>query len=278
MEIVKLKSAGFCYGVKRAINIAKEALIKHEQPIFTLGPLIHNTQVVERLQGYGIFPINNIDQIDSGSVIIRSHGAPRDIIEKAGRKGIALVDATCPFVKKAQDYILKLDEEGYFCIVVGSPEHPEVKGLKSYAGKDNIMVISSSHDINDNLPYKKIGVVSQTTGSIASFKDIVSNLITLAGEIRVFNTICNTTMRRQQESLSLARNVDCMIVIGGYNSANTMRLTEVCRKALSHTYQVEGPEELDPLWFEGARRIGITGGASTPEWLIDDVMQRIQNP
>lgn len=275
MEIILAKSAGFCFGVKRATKMAFQEAESGNPDTYTLGSIIHNPQVVDKLASAGVSVKNDVEDINQGTVIIRSHGVTLDEIDRARKKGLRIVDATCPFVKKAQDLTTLLREEGYFVVIVGDEEHPEVKSIISYGGKDVIVV--NSPDKLETLPKKKkIGVVAQTTQSFDNLKAIVNECLGKVGELRVFNTICGATAIRQDQSRDIALEVDCMIVVGGYSSANTNRLAEICKSIQPNTHHVEVAAELDSAWFSGVKRVGVTAGASTPEWIIDDVVKRIK--
>jgi len=275
MEIILAKSAGFCFGVKRATKMAFQEAESGNPDTYTLGSIIHNPQVVDKLASAGVSVKNDVENINQGTVIIRSHGVTLDEIDRAKKKGLRIVDATCPFVKKAQDLTTLLREEGYFVVIVGDEEHPEVKSIISYGGKDVIVV--NSPDKLETLPKKKkIGVVAQTTQSFDNLKAIVNECLGKVGELRVFNTICGATAIRQDQSRDIALEVDCMIVVGGYSSANTNRLAEICKSIQPNTHHVEVAAELESAWFSGVKRVGVTAGASTPEWIIDDVVKRIK--
>jgi 4-hydroxy-3-methylbut-2-enyl diphosphate reductase len=273
MEIILAKQAGFCFGVKRATQMAFEAADKGEDT-FTLGPIIHSPQVVQRLEEMGVKVLEDLSALASGTIIIRSHGVASEELDEAVRKKLKIVDATCPFVKKAQEHVKSLSQAGYDVVVVGDADHPEVQGIVSYA-KGRVYVVGSGEEAAKLPRMGKIGVVAQTTQSFENLKNVVNECLKKGGEIRVFHTICDATAVRQEEAKALARRVDCMIVIGGYNSANTKRLAEVCAELQPKTYHIETAQQLDPLWFEGVGRVGITAGASTPKWLIDEVMERI---
>jgi 4-hydroxy-3-methylbut-2-enyl diphosphate reductase len=277
LEILVAKSSGFCFGVKRAIKIAdKCASSAPVGDIFTLGPIIHNPQVVKRLEESNVFAKKSLDDIDSGTVIIRSHGVKLEEYNEAKGKGLGIVDATCPFVKKAQDLVSRLTGEGYDVIVVGEKDHPEVKGLISYGNKQ-VRVVSGLMELADMPRVKRLGIVAQTTLPMEKLEDVVRFCLHKATEIKVFNTICNATSTRQAESAALAKQVDVMVVVGGKNSANTRRLAEVCLAIQPKTYHIEVASELDPAWFIGAKSTGITSGASTPDWLINEVVERISS-
>ena len=275
LEILIAKSSGFCFGVKRAINIADRCSKESDgRGIYTLGPIIHNPQVVKRLEESNIFAKSSIDQIESGTVIIRSHGVKYDVINEAKARGINVVDATCPFVRKAQELVSHLSEEGYSVIVAGEKDHPEVKGLVSYC-PTGVLVADSPEALAEMPRKKKIGIIAQTTLPVERLEDIVSFCLGRAPEIKVYNTICNATSIRQKESADLARVVDVMIVVGGSNSANTRRLADICRTIKPATYQIEVASELDSSWFDGVGKVGVTSGASTPDWVINEVVESI---
>jgi len=274
MEIILAKQAGFCFGVKRATQMAFEAAGKGDKT-FTLGPIIHSPQVVQKLEEMGVKVIHDLSEQENGTIIIRSHGVAAEEVDEAVRKALDIVDATCPFVKKAQEHVKSLSQAGYDVVVVGDADHPEVQGIVSYAtGK--VYVVASGEEAASLPKMAKIGVVAQTTQSFENLKNVVLECLMKGGEIRVFHTICDATAVRQEEAKELAQRVDSMIVIGGYNSANTKRLAEVCAELQPRTYHIETAQQLDPAWFKGVGKIGVTAGASTPKWLIDEVMERIE--
>ncbi len=274
MELILAKQAGFCFGVKRATQMAFEAAGKGEKT-FTLGPIIHSPQVVQKLEQMGVKVIQNISEQETGTIIIRSHGVAAEEVDEAVRKALEIVDATCPFVKKAQEHVKSLSQAGYDVVVVGDADHPEVQGIVSYA-KGKVYVVGSGEEAARLPRMAKIGVVAQTTQSFENLKNVVLECLMKGGEIRVFHTICDATAVRQEEAKALAKQVDCMIVIGGYNSANTKRLAEVCAELQPKTHHIETAQQLDPSWFAGVGKAGVTAGASTPKWLIDEVMERIE--
>ncbi len=276
MEIIIARSAGFCFGVRRAINLAQECAGRSGSDIYTIGPIIHNPQVVSRLEKSNIIAKKDVEGIEDGTVIIRSHGVAQDVSDLAKRKGLNIVDATCPFVKKAQEIVGILSNKGYFVVVVGEKEHPEVKGIISYSCGSEVMVAGSVEDVLAVPVKKRIGIVAQTTQSVSKLKDVAAVCLEKASEVRIFNTICSATAVRQDESSDLAREVDCLIVVGGRNSANTNRLAEICRSIQPQTYHVEVADEIRGEWFKGVSRVGVTAGASTPEWIISDVVEQIR--
>jgi len=273
MKIVTVKSAGFCFGVKRAIDIAFKIAKEKRQGVYTLGPIIHNPQVVEKLKEQGIIPLEDFrSRKDIQALIIRTHGIPLSLSKEISSLGFEIIDATCPFVKKAQYYAKLLSEEGYQVVILGEKNHPEVKGIMSYA-RDVIIV-----DCKTPLPKlkSKVGIVVQTTQSLEALKTLLSGAIIHAKEIKVYNTICNSTAHRLKETEKLARKVDIMIVVGGKNSANTTQLTRFCR-AFVPTYHIETSSEIKEEWVKGIKRLGITAGASTPEWIIKEVRKNLSD-
>jgi 4-hydroxy-3-methylbut-2-enyl diphosphate reductase len=273
MEIILAKRAGFCFGVKRATQMAFEAA-ERGGDTFSLGPIIHSPQVVQRLEKMGVKVLGDLDAVEDGRVIIRSHGVTAKELEDAVRKELEIVDATCPFVKKAQEHVKSLSHEGYDVVVVGDADHPEVAGIVSYA-QGKVYVVGSGAAAVKLPRMRKVGIVAQTTQSFENLQDVVKECLLKGGEVRAFNTICDATAVRQQEAKLLAGQVDCMIVIGGFNSANTRRLVEVCAEIQPRTHHIETAQELDPLWFVEVRQVGVTAGASTPKWLIEEVLERI---
>lgn len=274
MEILLAKSAGFCFGVRRATQMAFEAAAEHEH-ICSLGPVIHSPQVVRGLAEQGVKVVSDVDAIPPGSVIIRSHGVTADEMAKIQEKSLTVVDATCPFVKKAQEYAARLCEEGYTVVIVGEMEHPEVQGIVSYAGGAVVHVVANAEQAGALPRMKKVGIVAQTTQLYENLEDIMAVCLAKSQELRVFNTICDATSVRQNEAREIARAVDLMFVIGGHASANTSRLASICREIQPQTWHIETTEEIDPGWFQGVQKVGVTAGASTPRWLIDEVVARI---
>ncbi len=274
MKIILAKRAGFCFGVKRATQMAFEAAGK-DKKTYTLGPIIHSPQVVNRLEEMGVKVLENLDSMNDGTIIIRSHGVASNELAEAVNKKLEIIDATCPFVKKAQEHVKSLSQSGYGVVVVGDADHPEVQGIVSYGG-DKVFVVGSGEEVKKLPKMSKIGIVAQTTQSFENLKNAVTECLLRGGEIRVFNTICDATAVRQEEAKELAKQVDCMLVVGGLNSANTRRLSEVCKELQRRTYHIETAAEIDPAWFEGVERVGVTAGASTPKWIIDEVMNRIE--
>ena len=274
MEIILAEKAGFCFGVKRAINTAFEAAAAGN--VYCLGPLIHNPQEVDRLRKAGVATVDDFSTLKEGnSLIIRSHGVPPSILEQAKDQGLKIIDLTCPFVNKAQRHAEALRDEGYQVVVVGEKEHPEVQSIIGYAGKDAV-VIENVQDVDQVTFQSRIGIVAQTTQSYGNFSEIVLKLLSISKELKVYNTICDSTTERQHAAQILARQVDVMLVVGGRNSANTSRLATICRQENKPTHHIEVAGEIRQEWFQGARRIGVTAGASTPDWVLNEVLERLQ--
>ena len=274
MEIFLADKAGFCFGVKRAINTAYEAAGKGR--IFCFGPLIHNPQEVERLRRAGIETMEDFSTLEPGdSLVIRSHGVPPRVLAEAREKGLTIIDLTCPFVGKAQRDAEALSKEGYQVIVVGEKKHPEVQSILGYAGDDSV-VLETVDDVDGAELQPRIGVVAQTTQSYSNFSEIVLKLLRLSRELKVFNTICSSTKERQDAARVLARRVDVMLVVGGRNSANTTRLASLCRQEGKPAYHIEVADEIRPEWLKGISSIGVTAGASTPDWVVDGVLEKLR--
>jgi (E)-4-hydroxy-3-methyl-but-2-enyl pyrophosphate reductase len=275
MEIFLADKAGFCFGVKRAISTAFEAVGKTR--VYCLGPLIHNPQEVDRLRRAGVDTVEDFSTLSPGdTLIIRSHGVPPRVLAQARDMGLTIVDLTCPFVGKAQRFGEVLNKEGYQVVVIGEKKHPEVQSILGYAG-ENAVVVESVEDLEGLKLQGRIGVVAQTTQSYGNFSEIVLTLLRISKELKVFNTICSSTKERQEAARVLARQVDLMLVVGGRNSANTGRLADLCRKEGKPTYHIEVADEIQAEWLKGVTKIGVTAGASTPDWLVEGVIQKLKN-
>lgn len=273
MEVILADYLGFCYGVKRAIGVAHDNA-SEDGTASTLGPIIHNPQVVEQLKEEGVGYVSSLDELDSGTVIIRSHGVGPKIYDEAEAKGLNVVDATCPHVRNAQLSARSLVEDGYQVVIIGEPKHPEVKSILEWAGR-NAVVLDTPEEARLLPECGKLGIVCQTTFSGAAFREITAELLDKAKDIKILRTICNATDQRQAAALKLAGEVDLMLVIGGKNSANTTRLAELCKQKCM-TYHIETAAELQDEWFDKINKIGITAGASTPDWIIKEVYKQCQ--
>ena len=274
MEIILAKSAGFCFGVKRATQMAFAAAAEHEH-ICSLGPVIHSPQVVKRLAEQGVAVVTKVEDIPPGSVIIRSHGVTAEEMNKVQEKNLTIVDATCPFVKKAQEYAARLSEEGYTVVIVGEVEHPEVQGIVSFSADSVVHVVADAEQAVALPRMRKVGIVAQTTQLYENLKDVMDVCLAKSQELKVYNTICDATSVRQNEAREIALSVDLMIVIGGHASANTSRLARICQEIQPQTWHIETPEEIQPGWFADVEKVGVTAGASTPRWLIDEVVAKV---
>ena len=273
MKIKIAKKAGFCFGVKRAIDITFNLAKEENKGLYTYGPLIHNPQVVEELKRKGVRTVENLKFPDIRTIIIRTHGVSPEVYAETSEMGYNVIDATCPFVKKAQNFTQILKNEGYQVLIIGDQQHPEVQGLIGFAGGDAIVI----HDV-DQLPElkKKVGIIVQTTQSFDTFQKIVLQVINTAREVKIYNTICDFTAQRVRETKELAKKVGLMIIVGGKNSANTNQLVTLSKDVCAKVYHIETAKEIRRTWFKGVERVGITGGASTPQWIIDDVVNKIR--
>ena len=271
MSVRIAKNSGFCFGVKRAIKIALKTS-KENHEIVTLGPIIHNPQMVAKLESENIIKIDNIEQIKGRPTIIRSHGIKKEILKELEKNNIEIINATCPYVSKTQDYAKSLSENGYDLIIMGDKNHPEVKALRSYVDKE-VIIVAHAGELADK-HFKKVGIISQTTRRVEDLQELVKKLVPKCHELRVINTICNATTIRQNATLALAEESDLMIVVGGKNSSNTKMLAKICENFVK-TYHIETACEIDKIWFKDKQDIGLTAGASTPDWVIVEVYNEI---
>jgi len=273
LEVILADYLGFCYGVKRAIKLARENA-SSDGTSCTLGPIIHNPQMVERLKSEGVGTVERLSDLPQGKIIIRSHGVGPETYEEAEAKGLDVVDATCPHVKKAQLSAKELSDEGYHVVIIGEQRHPEVQSIWKWAG-GHADIVETEAEAEALPSIARLGIVSQTTFSGERFRSIVSVLLEKSRDVRILRTICTATDQRQKATKELAARVDAMIVIGGKNSANTTRLAQICSD-ICPTHHIETADELDPTWFENIEKIGITAGASTPDWIIKEVYIKCQ--
>ncbi|MBE0429557.1 MAG: 4-hydroxy-3-methylbut-2-enyl diphosphate reductase [Thermoleophilia bacterium] len=265
MKVLIARHGGYCYGVQRALNIAHEAATGASGTIHTLGPIIHNPGVVRELARAGVSPVESLMGIPRGStIILRTHGVTPQVIADSRQGGLSIVDATCPYVKVAQEKASSLREQGYLPVVLGEHEHPEVVSLLAHAG-DKARVVENAEELDlRTVRGKSVGVVVQTTQASANLAELVKRLAPACRSLLVHNTMCNATRKCQDEALELARKADAVVVIGGRNSANTTRLAQLCRQVQPRTFHIEDVGELKPEWFEQAATVAITAGASTP--------------
>ena len=280
MKVTLAKSAGFCFGVKRAVEMVyKEA--ETGKKVYTLGPIIHNEQVVQDLEQKGVRVIDTPEELskaEDATVIIRSHGISADVYHQLEDKKVRIVDATCPFVSKIHRIVEKKYQEGSCIVIVGNANHPEVEGINGWCNGAATVIGSVSEAENySQEPARKLCVVAQTTFNYKKFKDIVDILSKKSYDIDVMNTICNATEERQTEAGTIARQSDAMLVIGGKHSSNTQKLYEICRKECENTYFIQTLDDLDLKQFQSFRSVGITAGASTPNTIIKEVQSYVRN-
>jgi 4-hydroxy-3-methylbut-2-enyl diphosphate reductase len=278
MKVIVAQKCGFCPGVKNAISIAEKTLALLPMaagPVYSFGPIIHNTDVVERLAKAGLKPVNNMDKIQSGTVLIRSHGAAPEQIAKLKKRGVNIVDATCVLVKRVQKIAKELERAGYKVVVVGDENHPEVQAVMGCA-KD-VIVVAGKQDLHKLPKNGKLGVVCQTTQSPEYFSKML-DAISKHGfsELKVINTLCKEAIKRQKSAVQLCKQVDIMFVLGGLESANTRRLAELCKKYNSQTFHLQNWNECDKSMLFGKKVAGVTAGASTPEWIIAEFVENLE--
>ena len=280
MEVIVAKTAGFCFGVERAVNQVYDQIKNENGPIYTLGPIIHNEEVVRDLEEKGVKVLNSENEIltlTEGTVIIRSHGVGKHIYDMLKAQGVQIVDATCPFVKKIHRIVQEQNLQGRRVIIIGDENHPEVEGIKGW-GDARTMVVKNEEQM-EKLPSftgEKLCIVSQTTFNYNKFKDLVEKFEKKGYDILVLNTICNATQERQVEAERIASQVDAMIVIGGKNSSNTRKLYEICQKECKDTYYIQTLDDLNPESVNSVRSVGITAGASTPKKIIEEVHTNVR--
>ena len=281
MKIIKAESAGFCFGVKRAVDtVYKCTETGTDEKIYTYGPIIHNEEVVKDMEKRGVRVIRSEEDLAAlkeGTVIIRSHGVEKRVYEELEKKGIHIVDATCPFVKKIHKIVEKHSEQGDRIIIIGNPDHPEVQGIRGWA-KSPVSVIRNVEEAENYSceQGKKICIVAQTTFNYNKFKELVEIILKKSYDVSVLNTICNATKERQTEARSIAETVDAMIVIGDKHSSNTQKLFEICRKACNNTYYIQTLGDLDLNQLGSVETVGITAGASTPNNIIEEVQNNVR--
>lgn len=276
MEIIKARDMGFCFGVRRALEMMEEA-VRKQGPMASLGSIVHNRQVVEQLGQQGVEVITDAAEAEGRPVAITAHGVGREVMEGMRRQGISVVDTTCPIVSRSQQWARRLTEDGFAVIVFGDPNHREVRGVLGWTGGKGLAVPDEA--CLDSLPRdlpSRMAVLSQTTETETRFASFVKRLLEShmdrVSELRVINTLCNATSSQQAAAQELARRVDLMIVIGGRDSANTRHLADIGRQEGVETYHVESALEIEPEWVNGRHSIGVTAGASTPDYVVDEVV------
>ena len=277
MEILLARDMGFCWGVRRAIDIMEKAADEKGE-IISLGPIVHNPQVVRELEERGVRTAGDLSDGDSLPVAITAHGVGPDVLEDARSRGNEVIDTTCPIVTRSQRWAKKMAEAGFTVVIFGDPNHREVRGVLAWAGA-NAIAIQDGDPLPADLP-SRLAVISQTTQSPERFAEFVSRLmqghVGKISELRVINTLCDVTSSQQAAARELAQEVDLVLVVGGRSSANTRHLLDVCKEEGSVAYHVEGPDDLMAEWLKGCERVGVTAGASTPDSAVEAVVRRVQ--
>ena len=282
MRVELAKTAGFCFGVKRAVETVYKQVEEHKDvPIYTYGPIIHNDEVIKDMKAHGVevlYTPDDLRKLEKGIVIIRSHGVPEYVHEILDERGIFCVDATCPFVKKIHRIVTEESQKGNYVVIIGSDVHPEVEGIKGWAG-ENVSVIQSAEEaesfhLEDDS--QKVCIVSQTTFNYNKFKELVEIMCKKGYDINVLNTICSATKERQEEAADIAKRVDAMIVIGDKHSSNTQKLFEICSNACKDTYYIQTLDDLNMNQLRSVETVGITAGASTPKNIIEEVQNNVR--
>ncbi len=281
MKVLLAKTAGFCFGVKRAVDTVYQQVEENKDcKIYTFGPIIHNDEVIKDMQAKGVTVLEgeeDLPKAKNGIVIIRSHGVPKRICDRMDELGIQYVDATCPFVKKIHKIAMEKAEEGAFLVVIGNPVHPEVEGIMGWAGEDAAVISTAEEAEHLTVPEdRKICVVAQTTFNYNKFKELVEIISKRRYDISVLNTICSATKERQTETARIADRVDAMIVIGDKQSSNTQKLFEICKNACNNTYYIQTLDDLNVNQLRSVETVGITAGASTPNNIIEEVQNYVR--
>ena len=278
MHVKVAGTRGFCFGVEDAIEIAEQAVDEHgKNRVTALGPVIHNQQVVDRLESAGLNQSGELETMEPGAtILIRSHGASPETFKEAARRRLNVVDATCVLVKRAQNVVKQLHEEGYQVVMIGDKNHPEVRGVIGYA--PNVIVVDKGDDLEKAIPYReRLGIVAQTTHSPEHVAAMIGEIAKRPfRELKIVNTLCLEVTRRQEAAVSLCNEVDVMFVLGGLHSANTQELARLCREQGVDTHHLETWTEFDPVMVAGKKVAGVTAGASTPEWVIEDFVNKLK--
>lgn len=276
MEIIVAKNTGLCYGVKRALEMAKSTRRGRLGKVLTLGELIHNPQIIAQLENQGIYSTEDPESTEKGTIIIRSHGVAPEVYRRLKKKKIEIIDATCPIVKKIQKLVARLAKKSAEIVIVGNRRHPEIRGLIGYSGRKT-RIVENEAQARDLPHRRKRAVLAQSTQDLFVFGRVVAALLEKTAELEVYNTICCSTRTRQKSTSDLASRVDVLFIVGGKNSSNTNRLYEISRRILKNTHFIENAGQIAPRLLKGATRIGISGGASTPPEAITEVVARIRN-
>lgn len=279
VEVVIAPNAGACFGVVRAVKLGEQAAkrgLENTSPVYAIGALVHNPPTLAALKANGVKIVEDTSAITEGTAILRSHGVRQEVEKSLRERGIGIVDATCPLVKKPQRIAQGLSQKGYFLVLVGDPNHPEVKGVLSYFGNENYLVTYSPEDV-DKIPdhVKKVGVLAQTTIEAAVLNRVTERCREKFQDVMLYNTICDATSIRQSEAEVLSQQADVMVVVGGKTSSNTNKLVKICKHNQPNTYLIETIDELSADWFLGKNKIGVTGGAATPQEYVDAIGEQI---
>ena len=275
MQIIIDNNSGLCYGVKRALRIVRKTKEEKTKNVFTLGNLIHNSQIISDLEKQGVHSANSPEKIKGGTIIIRSHGVSPEVRKILNQKKVKIVDATCPIVKNIQKLVETLAKEEEEIIIVGNRDHPEIKGLIGYS-KGKAIIIENESQCKNLCPKKKRAVLAQSTQDLYVFKKVATALIEYTEELRIFNTICKFTQIRQKSTSELASSVDTLFIIGDKNSSNTNKLYEISKRILPNTYLIENAEQITHEMLEGSDKIGLSSGASTPQDTINEAVLKIK--
>jgi len=274
MKVLVAEKCGFCHGVRNAISVA-EKILAEEKEVYCLGPIIHNKDVVERLAKDGLRTVHKVEEIRSGTVLIRSHGAAPAQVAKLRERGLKIVDATCVLVKRVQHIAGELERDGYKVVIIGEENHPEVQAVVGCAR--DVIVIADESDLHKLPPNAKLGVVCQTTQDPERFGRMLGAMARGSfSELKVINTLCREAIKRQESAVQLCRQVDIMFVLGGLESANTRRLAELCAKVNKQTFHLQNWSDLDTRVLSGKSTAGVTAGASTPDWIISEFVRNLE--
>jgi 4-hydroxy-3-methylbut-2-enyl diphosphate reductase len=277
MEIILVPKIGFCFGVKRAVDISVETFKKKPRPCQVLGPLVHNEFVIEELRKKGIKFINSLDRVESGTVIIPAHGEDPKVLEKIKKRGLGLVDATCPLVTKVQNLAKIINNKGHQVIIIGDRNHKEVKSIQAAISGRGIIIPDVKEIPRLKIKGKSVGVLTQTTQNPEKVKNILKKLKNKFKNLKFYNTLCPTVQSYQAEVKKLAPEVDLMLIVGSKNSANTKRLVEIAKEKQRQVHYIENAKELKKGWLLGIKKVGIAGGTSTPDWLIKKVIKKLKS-
>ncbi len=276
LEIIRSPHTGYCFGVKRAMKMIEKGINNSSERIYTLGDIIHNPQEVRRLEEKGIKSVDSVEEVEAGStLVLRAHGVRPEVVTRAEERGITVMDATCPFVQRSQRYVNKLLNDSFRIIILGDRNHPEVQSIAGHSN-DNAVIINSMDEARKMDRMERAGVVIQTTLDGEFARKIVDVLRGRVKKLRIYDTICKATVLRREATLGLSGEVEIMLVVGGRNSANTRRLYNMCLENGIDAKFIETSDEIDPEWFENCKRVGITTGTSTPDWVIEGVINRMR--